>query len=309
MSRILLALGGNALGNTSIQQKENVKITADIIVSLVKKGHELIVSHGNGPQVGIIHNAFEISNEHDPNVEDMPFSECSAMSQGYIGYHLQQAITNCLIKEKIPYHCASVITQVIVDKNDAAFEVPTKPIGVFLTKDKATLLEKSKGYHFISDSNRGYRRVVPSPMPQQIVEETILEELVNQKNIVIAAGGGGIPVIQQNDELVGIDAVIDKDLSSEMLAVTMNCDIFLVLTAVNEVSIHFNQPNQEALREVTVEKMEEYMEENQFGVGSMLPKVQACIKFVKTTHKPAIITSLEKAVQALDGIAGTKVIG
>lgn len=308
MSRILLALGGNALGNTSDEQKRHVKKAAEVITDLVKQGHELIISHGNGPQVGIIHNAFEISHHYDKDIENMPFPECNAMSQGYIGYHLQQAITNHLLKDNSPYHCISLITQVIVKENDPAFNHPTKPIGVFLSKDQANTLEKEKGFRFVSDSGRGFRRVVPSPSPQKIVETTIIEELIEQKNIVIAAGGGGIPVIQRNNVLFGVDAVIDKDLTSELLASTLDCDIFLILTAVDEVSIQFNQPTQQKLAKVSTAEMEKYIQVQEFGAGSMLPKVQACIQFVKKNHKTAIITSLEKVSEALLDRAGTKIV-
>lgn len=300
----MVALGGNALGKTPEEQLKLVKQTAKTIVDLKEQGFDIIVSHGNGPQVGMINLGMEFSfnNDKTPNI---PFAECGAMSQGYIGYHLQQSIQQELEKRNLNVGCATVITQVVVDKNDQGFKNPTKPIGGFYSKEEAEKIAKETGYIFKEDSGRGYRRVVASPIPISIIEINIIEELVDNGNIVIACGGGGIPVIKTVNGLEGIDAVIDKDRSSAKLAEDIKADKLVILTAVDKVSINFNKPNQKELDSLTLDEAIKYSQNGEFGVGSMLPKVESCIEFAKNTGKCAIISSLCKADFALKGKNGT----
>ena len=308
--RIVIALGGNALGNNPEEQLELVKNTAKAIVDLIKEGHEIMIGHGNGPQVGMINLAMEYASQEGANTPTMPFPECGAMSQGYIGYHLQQAIGNELKRENIDKCCVTVITQVVVDEHDPAFKNPTKPIGSFYTKEDAEKIEKEKGYTFVEDSGRGYRRVVASPKPVEIVESNVIEKIVATGNIVITVGGGGIPVIKNNNgELKGVPAVIDKDSSSAKLAQDLAADMLIILTAVEKVAINFNKPNQKDLSSMTLEECEKYISEGHFAKGSMLPKVEACKKFVEESPKNAvaIITSLEKAAEAIRGETGTTI--
>lgn len=303
--RIVIALGGNALGKDPVEQLNLVKETAKAIVSMTKEGYEVIVGHGNGPQVGMINLAMDYAANGEVKTPYMPFAECGAMSQGYIGYHLQQAIREELKKENIDKEVATVVTQVLVDENDSAFTNLTKPIGMFYSKEKAEELSKEKGHTFVEDAGRGYRRVVASPKPKKIIELKVVEQLVNCGNIVITVGGGGIPVIETKDGLKGVDAVIDKDKSSAKLAEDLNADKLVILTAVDKVAINFNKPNQLDLDEMTLEEANKYIEEGQFAKGSMLPKVEACMDYVKNTGKVAIITSLENASLALTGKTGT----
>lgn len=308
--RIVIALGGNALGNNPEEQLELVKNTAKAIVDLIKEGHEIMIGHGNGPQVGMINLAMEYASQEGANTPTMPFPECGAMSQGYIGYHLQQAIGNELKREGINKCCVTVVTQVVVDEHDPAFKNPTKPIGSFYTKEDAEKIEKEKGYTFVEDSGRGYRRVVASPKPVEIVESNVIEKIVATGNIVITVGGGGIPVIKSNNgELKGVPAVIDKDSSSAKLAQDLAADMLIILTAVEKVAINFNKPNQKDLSSMTLEECEKYISEGHFAKGSMLPKVEACKKFVEESPKNAvaIITSLEKAAEAIKGETGTTI--
>lgn len=308
--RIVIALGGNALGNNPEEQLELVKNTAKAIVDLIKEGHEIMIGHGNGPQVGMINLAMEYASQEGANTPTMPFPECGAMSQGYIGYHLQQAIGNELKREGINKCCVTVVTQVVVDEHDPAFKNPTKPIGSFYTKEDAEKIEKEKGYTFVEDSGRGYRRVVASPKPVEIVESNVIEKIVATGNIVITVGGGGIPVIKSNNgELKGVSAVIDKDSSSAKLAQDLAADMLIILTAVEKVAINFNKPNQKDLSSMTLEECEKYISEGHFAKGSMLPKVEACKKFVEESPKNAvaIITSLEKAAEAIRGETGTTI--
>jgi carbamate kinase len=308
--RIVIALGGNALGNNPEEQLELVKNTAKAIVGLIKEGHEIMIGHGNGPQVGMINLAMEYASQGGANTPTMPFPECGAMSQGYIGYHLQQAIGNELKREGINKCCVTVVTQVVVDEHDPAFKNPTKPIGSFYTKEDAEKIEKEKGYTFVEDSGRGYRRVVASPKPVEIVESNVIEKIVATGNIVITVGGGGIPVIKSNNgELKGVPAVIDKDSSSAKLAQDLAADMLIILTAVEKVAINFNKPNQKDLSSMTLEECEKYISEGHFAKGSMLPKVEACKKFVEESPKNAvaIITSLEKAAEAIRGETGTTI--
>ena len=305
--RIVVALGGNALGNTPEEQLELVRHTAKTIVDLAQEGYEVIVGHGNGPQVGMINLAMEFSCTKGGNTPYMPFPECGAMSQGYIGYHLQQAIQQELKARRVDKQCASIITQVVVDANDPGFAKPTKPVGSFYTKEEADKIAAEKGFTFVEDAGRGYRRVVPSPIPQRIVELKVVEQLVKAGDIVITVGGGGIPVVETEHGLKGVAAVIDKDRSSALLAQSIGADMLIILTAVDRVCINYNKPDQKELPTMTLEEAEKYIEEKQFAPGSMLPKVQSCMEFVKNnTHGgTALITSLQKAKVALQGETGT----
>ena len=305
--RIVVALGGNALGNTPEEQLELVRHTAKTIVDLAQDGYEVIVGHGNGPQVGMINLAMEFSCTKGGNTPYMPFPECGAMSQGYIGYHLQQAIQQELKARGVEKECAAIVTQVVVDANDPGFAKPTKPVGSFYTKEEADKIAAEKGFTFVEDAGRGYRRVVPSPIPQRIVELKVVEQLVKAGDIVITVGGGGIPVVETEQGLKGVAAVIDKDRSSAVLAQSIGADMLIILTAVDRVCINYNKPDQKELPTMTLEEAEKYIGEKQFAPGSMLPKVQSCMEFVKNnTHGgTALITSLQKAKVALQGETGT----
>ena len=308
MSKIVIALGGNALGTNPKEQLLLLENVAKIIVNLVKDGNKIVLTHGNGPQVGQILLAMEYSSNSEVKTPSMPFPECGSMSQGYIGYQLQQSIQDELEKQGIVKNCATLITQVLVDPNDSAFQNPTKPIGMFYSKEEAMKIEKEKGYQFVEDSGRGYRRVVPSPMPIDIIEKNVIKQLVDNDNIVIAVGGGGIPVIKTDriELLEGVEAVIDKDRSGALLAREIDADILLILTAVDKVYLNYNTENEIALDKLTVEEAESYIKENHFAKGSMLPKVEACIDFVRDSDKrQAIISSLEKAGEAIKGNTGT----
>ena len=302
--RIVIALGGNALGNSPEEQLELVKTTAKSIVDLVQAGNYVIVTHGNGPQVGMINLAMEVSHQ-ELESPDMPFAECGAMSQGYIGYHLQQSIQKELVKRGMRRNCLTVITQVEVDKEDDAFKRPTKPIGSFYTKEEADKLAEEKGYAMKEDAGRGYRRVVPSPAPKKIVEIRTIKNLLNKGNIVIACGGGGIPVIKYRNGYKGVDAVIDKDRTSARLALDLKADMLLILTAVDQVYINYNEENEQKIHKMTVKEAKEFIKEKEFSEGSMLPKVEACIEFASKSNGYAVITSLKKAKLALEGKTGT----
>ncbi len=310
MKRIVIALGGNALGNTSEEQLERVRITAAAVVNIVKAGYEVVVCHGNGPQVGMINLAFEKGHEAGI-VPDMQLPECTAMSQGYIGYHLQQAIDQELVKNHIEDTVViTMLTQVIVDEKDPAFENPTKPIGRYYDEAEAKKLMEETGRKYVEDSGRGYRRVVASPQPVSIYERISLNTLINANHVVIAGGGGGIPVVRDGDgSYHGVAAVVDKDLAAEKLAELVAADVFVILTAVNRVSIHFGKPNQEDLSQITLAQAEQYIEEGHFAAGSMLPKVKAAMKFIEQKKDGiSIICSLEKAAEALNGTTGTRIV-
>ena len=302
--KIVIALGGNALGQTVDEQKQNAHLTAQKICEIIKEGHDVIISHGNGPQVGLINLAFSEGKKVNAKVYDMPFSECGAMSQGYIGYHLQNALQNELDKEGINKKVATIITQVEVDKDDKAFLDPTKPIGSFYSKEEALKL----GYPVKEDSGRGYRRVIASPKPVRIIEIDAINSLVNNGIIVIACGGGGIPVINNNGIYQGIDAVIDKDYASSKLASQVEADILLILTAVPCASVNYGQESQRPILNASFKEMEQYNQEGHFKAGSMKPKVEASIDFVKGgVNRKAIITSIEDASKALQGLSGTTI--
>ena len=302
--RMVIALGGNALGKTPLEQLKLVKETAKSIVDLAIEGHEIVVTHGNGPQVGMINLAMEYANAQNIGTPSVPFAECGAMSEGYIGYHLQQAIKNEFNKRNINKEVVTVVTQVLVDEKDKAFINPTKPIGLFYTKEEAEKIHNEKGYTFVDDAGRGYRRVVASPKPLEIIELKTIETLIKD-NVVIAVGGGGIPVVRKNKKLNGISAVIDKDFSSGLLAKEVDADLLLILTAVSKVSINYNKDNQIELDNLNIEEINKYIESEEFSKGSMLPKVEACKEFVEQTGKQAIITSLLNASDAIKGNSGT----
>lgn len=308
MSRIVIALGGNALQTknsapTAESQLEVVKQTCQYIADLSASGYELAIVHGNGPQVGRILLSSETAKDVVPA---MPFDVCGAMSQGYIGYHIQQALRYALAKRNLNIPVGSLVTQVVVEKNDPAFQNPTKPIGAFYTKEEADKLVAEKGYQMKEDAGRGYRRVVASPLPRRIVEIDQVRRLWDE-SIVITCGGGGVPVIENADgTLEGVAAVIDKDFAAELLAEQMNADVLMILTEVEKVAINWGKPNQKDLSHLTLSEAAQYEAEGHFAPGSMLPKVQACMKFVRANpDKKAIITSLDKAVEALNGNTGT----
>ena len=306
--RLVIALGGNALqsGNaapTAEAQLEVVRGTARQLAEVSARGYEMAIVHGNGPQVGRILLASETAKDVVP---PMPFDVCGAMSQGYIGYHIQQALKYALAARNRNYPVVALTTQMIVDGNDPAFQNPTKPIGAFYTEEEARTLEREKGYAMCEDAGRGWRRVVASPLPRKIVEIEAVRLLWDHA-IVITCGGGGVPVVEHPDgTLEGVAAVIDKDFAAELLAEEGNADALLILTEVEKVAIHFGKPNQQDLGHLSLAEAARYVEEGQFGVGSMLPKVQAAMKFVRANPgRKAIITSLDKCLDALDGKTGT----
>lgn len=307
--RLVIALGGNALGKTPQEQLQLVKTTAVTIVDLVAAGCDVVVGHGNGPQVGMVNLAFEHSATHDAGTPAMPFPECGAMTQGYIGYHLQQAIQRELARRGLERPCAAVVTQVVVDPADAAFQHPTKPVGMFYDKAQADKIMARTGYTFVEDAGRGYRRVVPSPVPVKIVELPVVEQLLEQHTIVITVGGGGIPVMEKAPgDYQGVAAVIDKDRASARLACDLRADMLVILTAVDKVSVNYRQPDQRDLDRITVDQARQYIAQGHFAPGSMLPKVESCIDFVEATGATALITSLERAHDALQGYTGTLIV-
>lgn len=300
--RIVIALGGNALGDSLIEQKKNATLTAKKILPIILDGHEVVLTHGNGPQVGLINLAFTEGRKTNDKVCSMEFPECGAMSEGYIGYHLQNALQNELNTKNIDKTVVSIVTQVEVSKDDSAFNNPTKPIGSFYTKEEASKMP----YKMIEDASRGYRRVVPSPKPVRVVEEKPIKSLIENGFIVISCGGGGIPVIKEDNKYIGVDAVIDKDYASSKLAVDINADMFLILTTLDNAKINFKKENEESLYNVKRSEMEKYNAEGHFLSGSMKPKVEACINYLKEIKDgTAIITSIENAVNAVKGISGT----
>ena len=308
--RLVIALGGNALGNTPKQQLELVKSTAATIVDLVEEGYDVVIGHGNGPQVGMVNLAFEYSANNGGGTPAMPFPECGAMTKGYIGYHLQQAVGRELARRGMSTPCAAVVTQVVVDKNDTAFQHPTKPVGMFYSKEDADRIAAETGYTFVEDAGRGYRRVVPSPIPVKIVELPVVEQLVGMHSVVITVGGGGIPVVEKGPgDYEGVAAVIDKDRASAKLALDLNADMLVILTAVDQVAINFGKPDQQNLSQLTIAQARDYIKQGHFAPGSMLPKVESCISFVEATQGgKALITSLEKAREALQGHTGTIIV-
>ena len=307
--RIVIALGGNALGNTLPEQMAAVKITAKAIVDLIEEGCEVVVAHGNGPQVGMVNNAMIALTHEDPQQPNTPLSVCVAMSQAYIGYDLQNALREELLNRGITdMPVATMITQVRVDENDPAFEAPSKPIGKFVSAEQAKLMEEKYNYIMKEDSGRGYRRVVASPKPVEIVEQDAINSLVDANKIVICCGGGGIPVILKDHHLKGASAVIDKDFASCLLAKQLDADMLIILTAVEKVAVNFGKPDEKWLDDLSVSDAKKYIEEGQFAPGSMLPKVQAAVDFAESkAGRAAMITLLEKARDGIHGKTGTKI--
>ena len=306
--KIVIALGGNALGNNLPEQMVAVKTTAKAIVDLVEDGNEVVVVHGNGPQVGVINNAMgEFASEHkeDPT----PLSVCVAMSQAYIGYDIQNALREEFLNRggKVP-PVVTVVTQVRVDKDDPAFQNPTKPVGRFMTKEEAEAEAQKRGWNIKEDAGRGYRRVVASPKPKEIVELSAIKAMSDAGELVICCGGGGIPVVSEGKHLAGAAAVIDKDFAAALLAESLEADMLIILTAVEKVAIRYGKPDQEWLTDLSVEEAQKYADQGEFAPGSMLPKVQAAIQFASAKKgNEAMITLLEKAREALQGKTGTKI--
>ena len=310
--RIVVALGGNALGKNLPEQMAAVKHTSKAIVDLIAEGNEVIVAHGNGPQVGMIQEAMTQLTRSDPEKYiPCPLSVCVAMSQGYIGYDLQNAIREELANRDIHHGVTTVLTQVEVDPNDPAFENPTKPIGAFMTKEEADRMVAERGYTVVEDSGRGWRRVVASPKPQAIVELDTIRSLVEADHVVIACGGGGIPVYHtEGHHLTGAAAVIDKDFAAARLAEQLDADALVILTAVEKVAIHFGKPDQTELDELTPETAQRYIEAGEFAPGSMLPKVQAALQFAQSgPGRMSLITELDRAADGIAGKTGTIVRG
>lgn len=307
--RIVIALGGNALGKTLPEQYLAVQETSKAIADLIEDGNEVIISHGNGPQVGMINNAMAAYSKTDPSHPAItPLSVCVAMSQAYIGYDLQNALKEELLNRGIHKNVATVITQVRVDENDPAFLNPTKPIGHFMTKEEADKAVES-GIQVVEDAGRGYRRVVASPKPAEIIEIDTVRDLLNAGEIVIASGGGGIPVIRKNNHLKGVGAVIDKDFASCLLAKELNADFLIILTAVEKVALRFGTPDETWLDAISVEEAEQYINEGHFAPGSMLPKVQAGVEFAASAPgRTSLITLLEKARDGVNGKTGTRIM-
>ena len=307
--KIVIALGGNALGSTLHEQADAVQITARAIVDLIAEGHEVIVAHGNGPQVGIINNAMLALMHEDATQDSTPLSVCGAMSQAYIGYDLQNALREEMLNRGIDEPVVTMVTQVEVDPKDPAFNDPSKPIGKFLSEEEAKVMAAKTGFLFKEDAGRGWRRVVASPLPVEIVELDAVKTLNDAGFVVVTVGGGGIPVVRNEaGDLEGVAAVIDKDLASEKLARDMDADALVILTAVEKVSINFKKPDQKDLDRMSAAEAKQYIKEGHFAPGSMLPKIEAALNFVES--KPgriAIITSLDKAVDAIEGRAGTTI--
>lgn len=304
--RIVVALGGNALGNTPEEQLNLVRSSSRPIVDLIEAGHHVVLAHGNGPQVGMINLAMQIAAEVKSEMPEIPLPECGAMSQGYIGYHLQNALYEEIKRRDLKIPVATIATQVIVSSEDPAFSSPSKPIGLFYSEEKAKQLTLEKQWTLMEDAGRGWRRVVPSPKPVDIVEKESISALVDKGHLVIAVGGGGIPVVKNNERLMGVAAVIDKDFASAKLAELLNADYLIMLTGVDQVAIHYGKPDETWLSQISVKDAEQYINEGHFAPGSMLPKVEAAITFAKSQPgRKALITSLEKAKAGIDGETGT----
>ena len=304
--RIVLALGGNALGKNLPEQMQAVKETSCAIADLIEAGHQVVIAHGNGPQVGMIQNAFAAYRKQEPSADVMPLSMCVAMSQGYIGYDLQNALKEELLNRSLQQGVATVLTQVVVDANDPAFQHPTKPIGAFMTKEEAEKMAREKGWNVAEDAGRGWRQVVASPKPMAVVELTTIRTLADAGMVVIACGGGGIPVLKQANRLKGASAVIEKDLASGKLAELLDADVLLLLTGEKKLYLNYGKDNCEPLDTISVDKARSYIAEGQFAETSILPKVVAAVSFV--SGKPGrvtVIADLDDAKAALEEKAGT----
>ena len=305
MAKVVVALGGNALGKSPEEQLKLVKNTASSLIGLIAAGNQVVISHGNGPQVGAINLGMNFAAEHGKTAA-FPFPECGAMSQGYIGYHLQQSLENELHRRWMNKSVATIVTQIAVDPNDPAFENPSKPVGDFYTKEQADEIAKEKGYSFKEDAGRGYRQVVPSPLPMKIMELDSIKTLIDADKLVIAGGGGGVPVIITDKGLEGVPAVIDKDRSSALLADKIDADNLIILTAVDHFYVNYGKPDEKALKTLNVAEAQKYMKEGQFAAGSMLPKIEACLSFVEGhPEREALITSLDGLDDALACKVGT----
>ncbi len=300
--RIVIALGGNALGDNLEEQKIAVKTTATAIVDLIEEGCEVVIAHGNGPQVGMINNAMSAAG-------NIPLYVSGAMSQTYIGLDLENALREELLNRKITdMPVATIMTQMVVDKEDKSFDNPTKPIGRFMSLEEANEVKEANGWDIVEDSGRGYRRVVASPSPKKIVEIDSIKALVESGQLVISCGGGGIPVIQEDNYFKGIDAVIDKDFASCLLAKELDADFLIILTAVEKVAINFGKENEKWLADLSIGEAKKYMEEGHFAPGSMLPKVVAAVDFASSKEgRSALITKLEKAKEGIKGETGTRI--
>lgn len=303
--RIVLALGGNALGDSLAEQMAAVQTTSNAIVDLIEQGHQVVVTHGNGPQVGMIHVAFEAASMTYAHSPILPMSVCVALSQGYIGYDLQNALREALLNRGIEKPVATLITQVEVDENDPAFDDPGKPIGSFFSKEDAEAMI-AKGAHMKEDAGRGYRRVIASPMPIDIIEKETVQLMLDGGQIVITCGGGGIPVTRHGKHLKGASAVVDKDRASAKLAELIDADLLIILTAVEKVAIHFGKPEQQWLDRLSIDDAKRYLAEGQFAVGSMRPKVEAALAFAESRPgRKTLITMLTKAKEGIEGRTGT----
>ncbi len=305
--KIVLALGGNALGDNLAEQMVAVQATSSAIVDLIAQGHQVVVTHGNGPQVGMINVAFEAASRTDAHSPILPMSVCVALSQGYIGYDLQNALREALLNRGIEKPVVTLITQVVVDEKDPAFKDPSKPIGSFFNQAEADEMI-AKGAHMKEDAGRGYRRVVASPKPIDIIEKDSVRAMLDAGQVVITVGGGGIPVIRQGNHLKGASAVVDKDWASAKLAEIIDADMLIILTAVEKVAINFGKPNQQWLERLSVADAERYIAEGHFARGSMLPKVEAALAFARSKPgRQALITLLAKAQEGIEGKTGTVV--
>lgn len=306
--KVVFAIGGNALGSTPEEQLKLAYEVALPILELVQLGHQIVIVHGNGPQVGLIKTSLDIGHKHNAKIPFVSLNQAGAMSQGYIGYALQQAFRVTAAKLKLNLQPVTVITQVEVDPKDPAFQNPTKPIGDFCTFEEAEAMRK-QGFTMVEDSGRGYRQVVPSPKPQHIIEKDAIQSLIQSGYLVIAAGGGGIPVVRDGVNLKGIDAVIDKDFASSKLADLIQADRLILLTAVSRVMVNYGKPNAKPIEKMNLKEAHQYIKEGQFAPGSMLPKVEAAMLFVKNhKQRQAIIASLKEAKLAITGQSGTAIL-
>jgi len=303
--KIVLALGGNALGDDLAGQMQAVRQTSRAIVDLIAQGHQVVVTHGNGPQVGMINLAFEAATRAGAHTPLLPMSVCVALSQGYIGYDLQNALREELLSHNMDIPVATLITQVEVDVNDEAFRNPTKPIGSFFSKEEAQALTR-QGYIMKEDAGRGYRRVVASPKPIDIIEKESVKAMMEACHVVITAGGGGIPVVREGSHLRGASAVVDKDRASAKLAEAIDADMLIILTAVEKVAINFGKPDEQWLDKLSVNDAGRFIAEGHFAEGSMLPKVEAAVAFARSRPgRQALITVLDKAREGIEGKTGT----
>lgn len=306
----VIAIGGNAVNRpgevpNAENMLKNISETASYLADMIEKDYDIVITHGNGPQVGNILIQQDIAKDKVP---PFPMDVNGAMTQGYLGYMIIKSLKNILVERGIEKEIASVVTQIVVDEKDEGFKNPSKPVGPFYTEKEGKQLQEEKGWDFKEDSGRGWRRVVPSPIPLEVIEKKIIQKLVEEDFLVVAGGGGGIPVIKKDGTIIGVEAVIDKDRASALIAKDLNADEFIILTAVEKVALNFGKENQKDLDELTVEEAEKYMSEGHFAKGSMLPKIEACLSFVQESGKPALITDMQKLTEALEGKTGTKIV-